>query len=177
MREIKFRAWDKYEIGSDGSIWSTDFNNSGKRKQLKLYKDRDGYNVVWFTIGGLRRIHAVRRLVAYMFLGDRPEGMVINHKNGKRNDDRAENLEYVTWKENALHGYRVNGRKHSDKQKKLASERFGGSNNPKAKVTAEQVKQIRMLRKTFKWTLAQIGRHYSLSRPQVSSICNNKTWK
>lgn len=27
MREIKFRAWKegKYEIGSDGSIWSTDF--------------------------------------------------------------------------------------------------------------------------------------------------------
>ena len=48
---------------------------------------------------------------------------------------------------------------------------------PKAKVGRQEVKMIRMLRKTLKWTLAQIGRHYSLSRPQVSAICNNKFWK
>ncbi len=175
-RVIKFRAWDKYEIGSDGSVWSTDFNNSGKRKQLKLYKDRNGYNVVWFTIKGKRAIHPVRKLVAYLFLGVRPDGLVINHKNGKRDDDRADNLEYVTQRENILHGWRVNGRKTSEKSLALMKERFSGEKNPKSKVTKEQVKQIRMLRETFKWSLAQIGRHYSLSRPQVSAICNNKFW-
>lgn len=117
MREIKFRAWDesKYDIGDDGSVWSNDFNNSGKRKQLKLYKDRDGYNTVFLTIGGIRRIHAVRRLVAYTFLGKRPQGLQINHKNGIRDDDRVGNLEYITSRENTLHGW-ARGRKHPKHQ-------------------------------------------------------------
>ena len=118
-REIKFRAWDKskYDIGSDGSVWSNDFNNSGKRKELKLYKDPDGYNTVFLTIKTVRKIHAVRKLVALTFLGERPEKLQINHKNGKRDDDRVENLEYVTSQENSLHGWRVNGRKPSEKQR------------------------------------------------------------
>lgn len=115
-REIKFIALNKYEIGSDGSIWSNDFNNSGKRKQLKLYKDRDGYNVVWFTIKRIRRIHPVRKLVAEAFLGERPKGLVINHKNGVRADDRAENLEYITSQANTIHGWK-RGRKPSEKNR------------------------------------------------------------
>lgn len=118
QREIKFRAWDgsKYDIGDDGSVWSNDFNNSGKRKQLKLYKDRDGYNTVFLTIVGVRRIHAVRKLVALTFLGERttPKHQ-INHKNGVRDDDQVENLEYLTSRENTLHGW-ARGRKHSKKQ-------------------------------------------------------------
>lgn len=108
MREIKFRAWNgsKYDIGSDGSVWSNDFNNSGKRKTLKLYKDRDGYNVVWLTIDGVRRIHAVRKLVALTFLGERPPKMQINHKNGTRNDDCVDNLEYLTSRANTIHGWK-----------------------------------------------------------------------
>jgi hypothetical protein len=118
MKEVKFRAWDgsKYEIASDGSVWSNDFNNTGKRKQLKLYKDRDGYHVVWFTINNERRIHAVRKLVALTFLGPRPTPKhQINHKNGVRNDDRVENLEYLTSRENTLHGW-ARGRKHPKHQ-------------------------------------------------------------
>lgn len=122
MREIKFRAWDgsKYDIGSDGSVWSNDFNNSGKRKALKLYKDRDGYNVVWLTIDGVRRIHAVRKLVALSFLGERPAKMQINHKNGIRDDDREENLEYLTSRENTLHGW-ARGRTISSAQRAAMS--------------------------------------------------------
>lgn len=115
-REIKFRAWDrKYEIGSDGPVWSNDFNNTGKRNALKLYKDRDGYNVVYLTTDGVRHIHAVRKLVALSFLGPRSEGMQINHKNGVRDDDSVENLEYLTSQENTQHGW-ARGRKHPKHQ-------------------------------------------------------------
>lgn len=148
----------------------------GKRGQLKVYKEKDGYNVVWFTIKGVRRIHPVRKLVAEAFLGERPKGLWINHKNGKRDDDRVENLEYVTPRENALHGYRVNGRKHTDKQKKLASERFSGSKNPKAKLDKETVADIRAWRRLGS-ELKDIAKVYKISVAQVSAICNNNFWK
>ncbi|HEX3861313.1 MAG TPA: HNH endonuclease [Stellaceae bacterium] len=108
-------------------MWSNDFNNSGMRKSLKLYKDRDGYHVVWLTIGGARRIHAVRKLVALTFLGERPPKMQINHKNGIRNDDREDNLEYLTSRENTLHGW-ARGRKHSKKQLLASSKAMTAAN-------------------------------------------------
>src|SRR3990167_11158931 len=47
--------------------------------------------------------HPVHRLVADAFLGSRPPGHQINHKNGNKTDNRAENLEWVTRNENQLH--------------------------------------------------------------------------
>lgn len=117
-REIKFRAWNgsgKYRAGDDGLIYSTDFNHTGKTKALKGYLDRDGYHMVLMNIGGKRIFRATHRLIALAFIGDRPTSKhQVNHKNGVRTDNRPENLEYITSRENTLHGYRVNGRKISE---------------------------------------------------------------
>lgn len=42
-------------------------------------------------------------LVAEAFIGPRPEGHVVNHKNGDKSDPRLDNLEYVTPSENHMH--------------------------------------------------------------------------
>ena len=42
----------------------------------------------------------VHHLVAFTFIGPRPEGLEIDHVNGDRTDNRADNLEYVTHEEN-----------------------------------------------------------------------------
>jgi len=55
QREIKFRAWDgsgKYVAGSDGLVYSTDFNHTGKMKALKGIFDKDGYHHVLLNIDG-----------------------------------------------------------------------------------------------------------------------------
>jgi len=119
MRDIKFRAWegsDKYVAGSDGLIYSTDFNHTGKTKALKGGLDRDGYPHVLLNIGGKRLWRSNHKLVALAFIGERPKGLVINHKNGNRADSRPENLEYVTQSENTRHGFRA-GRVISEQQK------------------------------------------------------------
>lgn len=48
------------------------------------------------------RVHV---LVAQAFIGPRPPGLDINHKNGVKADNRVENLEYVTRSENNKHAY------------------------------------------------------------------------
>lgn len=116
MREIKFRAWDgsgKYVAGSDGLVYSTDFNHTGKTKALKGYKDRDGYPHVLMNIAGKRVYRASHRLIALAFMGPKPTSKhQVNHINGVRDDNRPENLEYVTASENALHAF-ARGRKPS----------------------------------------------------------------
>ncbi len=124
MREIKFRAWDKdikYVAGSDGLIYSTDFNHTGKTKALKGELDKDGYPHVLMNINGKRVYRACHKLIALAFIGDKPSPKhQINHRNGIRNDNRPDNLEYVTSRENTLHGF-ARGRKISDMQKKAIS--------------------------------------------------------
>lgn len=54
--------------------------------------------------------HLVHRLIALAFVkGD--HDLVVNHKNGIRADNRADNLEWITQSANCRHGYTHLGRK------------------------------------------------------------------
>lgn len=180
MREIKFRAWEgsgKYVAGSDGLIYSTDFNHSGQTKALKGDYDKDGYHHVLMNIGGRRVYRRAHKLVALAFIGDPPAPKhQVNHRNGVRTDNRPENLEYVTSRDNTLHGYRVNGRKHSAKQRQLASARFKWQGNPKAKLNHEQVLEVRHLRNACKQSLREVADLFGISRSQVSAIATGRNW-
>ena len=67
-------------------------------------------NKYYFVRLGKGRSHLVHRLVAAAFIpGD--TNLQVNHKNGIRNDNRAENLEWVTCSENHFHSYETLPRK------------------------------------------------------------------
>lgn len=89
-------------------------SNSGKIRRKNTgrilviyYRPKDGYGRVTTSVNGLHYVRKVSHLVCEAFLGKRPRGLVVNHKNGIRRDDRVKNLEYVTQSENALHAYRI----------------------------------------------------------------------
>ena len=52
----------------------------------------------------------VSHLVADAFIGPRPLGMLVLHKNDIRDDNRARNLRYGTHKENVADSFRNGGR-------------------------------------------------------------------
>lgn len=118
-RPIKFRACEgfpKYEIGSDGSVWSLNYNNTGKRHILRQYLDKDGYPHVYFVVNRKRTKKVVHRLVATHFLTKPTPKHQVNHKNGVRNDNRLENLEWLTSRENTIDGWK-RGRTVSEKHR------------------------------------------------------------
>lgn len=60
----------------------------------------NGYATVHLGGGNPASVH---RLVAKTFVGNPNNKPVVNHKNGNKKDNRAENLEWATVSENAIH--------------------------------------------------------------------------
>jgi hypothetical protein len=90
----------RYYASISGDIISI---NDRSVKLLKASLRDNGYLSVALTISKVPKTYFVHRLVAETFL-PRIEGKdCVNHKNSKRNDNRIENLEWVTHEENMNH--------------------------------------------------------------------------
>lgn len=89
----------------DGEIYSNHPNSKWRGAMRKLRAVENGRGYLRVVCGGkLRSVHA---LVAEAFIGPRPSGLEVNHKDGDKRNNRPENLEYVTRSENMRHCFRI----------------------------------------------------------------------
>ena len=90
-----------YQVSNFGNVKSFKW---GKEKQKKSTVDSNGYLTICLTDNEKKqRTIKVHVLVAMAFLDYKPNGkldFVIDHKNGVRTDNRLENLQIVTQREN-----------------------------------------------------------------------------
>lgn len=64
-------------------------------------RSKDGYALInLITPEGIRKTYQVHRLVGITFVEGYQEGLIINHINEVKDDNRASNLEWVTKKVN-----------------------------------------------------------------------------
>lgn len=89
-----------YQVSNMGNVKSLKF---GKEKMLKPTKDTTGRLQVDFHLNKVRKNFKVHQLVAIVFLGHVPCGykLVVDHINDNHLDNRVENLQIVTQRENA----------------------------------------------------------------------------
>lgn len=90
-----------YEASSFGEIRSL-----RRGRVLKPGTSQGGYLVVALRKNGTQHMVKVHTVIAAAFLGERPQGLEVNHKDFNRMNNAVENLEYVTRQENIRHARR-----------------------------------------------------------------------
>ena len=93
---------NKYWVSNMGQIKSLNFKGSKKEHMLSPFKGRNGYALVELC-GIAKTVHSI---VWTTFNGPVPEGQQINHINEIKTDNRLENLNLMTRKENCNWGTR-----------------------------------------------------------------------
>ena len=97
----------KYQVSNLGRVKSLSYHMSKKEKVLSPCFDNYGYYLIQLSKDNSQKTYKLHRLVWEAFNGPVPEGMQINHINENRIDNRLENLNLMTPKENVNWGTRT----------------------------------------------------------------------
>ncbi len=152
-----------YEVSNLGRVVSIKQTADARVKRPKaVFVDRNGYHrmLIWRDGHGYTR--SIHRLVAEAFFGPRPNGMVINHLDGDKNNNTPENLEFVTCARNSRHAVEMGLTPRGEKAN------F-------AKLTEQKVREMRALQGTISGP--QLGIMFGLSNSATYAILTRKTWK
>lgn len=91
-----------YQVSNRGKIYSFKSKRCLKG-QITIW----GYKQVELTNNNIISSLSIHRLVAQAFIPNPENKPEVNHKNGIKTDNRVENLEWVTSKENKIHAVEI----------------------------------------------------------------------
>lgn len=168
-----------YQVSNYGRIKSldkvVDTNNQYYKKSKKILKGKilkqrilRKYYCVGLTKNKKQKTNFVHRLVAQAFISNPNNLPCVNHKDGNKKNNKAENLEFVTHKENSLHSIYVLNNKKPPIHK--------GESNKFSKHSKKEIDELRKKR-NLGYTLKQLSIEYGYTITHISNICTYKSWK
>lgn len=149
---MKTLTLEDYEITREGQVIN-------KRSGRILKPQPNGKGYLRVMLGGKR--YFVHRLVAEKFIPNPESKEQVNHKDGNKTNNQADNLEWVTNQENRKHAVE-NGLQIS------------GEKCPWAKLTKNDVLFIREHPEIDEWDLADV---LNVSVTTIRGIRTYRSWK
>ena len=110
----------------------------------------------------------VHRIVAEVFIPNPDKKPFVNHINGIKDDNRVDNLEWVTGSENMQHAY------STGLQIPLKRE-----SSPSSVLNSKQIDEIRAcyIPRDSEYGQMALSRKYGVSRSCIEDIVHGRTWK
>ena len=105
---------DVYDYAIESGLVAADTDGTIHKRyadgEMKVVRDiykTNGYKIVWITIDGKHKSLVAHRIVAKTYLPNPENKPQVNHIDGNKGNNRVENLEWCTAKENAYHAFTV----------------------------------------------------------------------
>lgn len=164
------------EILPDGTIWRLRKRGWDRWKKIAVSRpckrvraehDTGDYFQIRIMVDKVRVYAVAHRLVWRHFKGPIPQGLTINHKDGKKKRNVPANLELATYAEQQIHAVRVLKVGHACNQ--------SCEKNSMTKLLPDQVTEIRRRRAAGEKLLA-IAVDFGIAFQTVSKIARGDSW-
>ena len=155
------KDFSNYFVSNIGNVES---KKQSCRKRLKPFKIPKGYLIVRLRKDGKQYTKLIHRLVLEAFVGPCPDGHETNHKDGNKQNNQLENLEWVTSSDNYAHAYRTGlQRPHL------------GELHPNSKLKNDEVWLIKRLL-WFEYPQNKIAKMFRVISATINHIKTGKNW-
>lgn len=154
---------ENYEISNLGNI-----RHATTKKTKTPQRDKDGY--LFFMLyknnkGSNAKLH---RLIALTFISNPENKPLVNHKDGNKENNNIDNLEWATSAENNKHAWENKLNQGYDKK---------GENHPSSKLTEKDVLTIRRMYSDGGYTYQKLADAYGVDKSMIGLIIKRKSWK
>lgn len=147
-----------YLVSKSGEVYS---RQRGRVSRLRPGVKPGGYEFVGLRgLDGATAYKMVHRLVAEAFLPNPSALPTVNHRDGRKRNNHVHNLEWASHQDNIKHAIK-NGLMRV------------GPGRPQTKLTAKQVRHIRLARGSYR----EIGEKFGICAQSVCNVKNGKTYR
>lgn len=135
-----------------------------RERILKPNINRCGYKYINLNKIGKTKVFTIHRLVAIHFISNSENKKTVNHKDGNKQNNYIDNLEWSTYSENAKHSF------------KMGLQNNQGENHPQHKLSNKDVIFIRKSKKEKIFKQRELSKMFGVSESVISCAILKKTW-
>ena len=157
MKDIKGYE-GRYAVTKNGEVFSYYLKGF-----LSPKTDKDGYLMVCLQKKGVKKYYQIHRLVALTYIPNTEDLPTVNHKDGIKNNNKVENLEWNSISQNLRHAYSSG----------IAC--LKGSKNPRSILTETDVRDIK--NKSNSMSVKSVADIYKVTPGTIYNIISGRSWK